>query len=206
MEATKIDYNSLSIEGLKSLLAEIIEGIETLIALEMYKQVEAAKIRAEKIKALIQERQKQSVAVEGQEPKKRILHPSSLKSQMMNAPPIIKTKAETIVIVKEEVERVVKNIPFDFNDMKRFRRLVTNLQVQLKTWMLIKDDNKNYYRAKHKQLAIDNVKLIVTHIEQRAKNERWKRLLLLETTYSSGYKKKRFGFDIDKILKDFKLN
>jgi hypothetical protein len=193
-------------EDLKVMCERLEKSINSAYQAGKGGDAEALEIALSSIKDELRNRSKQLVAIEEQEPKKRVLHPSSLKSQMMNAPPTIKMKKENIVIVKEEVERVVKNVPFDNNDMKRYRHLVTILQVQLKAWMMIKKDNKEAYKAKHQKLATDNIKAIVEHINRRAKNDTWKRLLLTEVSYSSGYKKMRFSFNIDKVLKDFELN
>lgn len=168
--------------------------------------------KLKELESELYERNKQTEQ-EVSELKKLIQVSSNLKSQttkqastiqvqpIVKTEPILETKTKKPPIKRKKMEGA-----FDTNDARRYRSLVTDLQVQLKSWMLIKEENKPFLKPKHKKLVETKLNLIVDHIKSRCKTDEWKDILLNKTSYSSCYDKKRFNFNLKEVLKEFGLN
>jgi hypothetical protein len=206
---TEINFNEQDNETLLLLIKEAEGYHETFVSLNAPKEtLDDINERIQTMRAILQNRRK-AVATEGQSEKKPI-YSSSLKSQIpmkqtstTQAQPQAKTAQ--VSSHKIEVERKIKDRPFDANDARRYRSLITDLQVQLKSWMLIKKENKPYLRAKHKNIVCKKFSLIFDHVNSRCLTLEWKKYLFEEASYSSCFEKKRFFLNLDRILKDFDL-
>lgn len=206
---TEINFNDQDNETLLILIEEAKGYHETFVSLNAPKEtLDDITERIETMRQILKDRRK-AVATEGQSEKKPI-HSSSLKSQTpmkqtsgTQAQPQAKTEP---ILETTKTQRKRINPPFRGNDARRYRDLVISLQVQLRAWMLIKEENKQYKRVEHRKLVKEKLKLVVDHINSKCVTAEWKKLLLNDKTFSSGFNKKRFSFNVEKVLKDFDLN